>query len=308
MKPADGPFFSVIIPTYNRAALLPRAVASVQAQSYPHWELIIVDDGSTDHTRTLAEAYARQDGRVRYVWQENKGRGGVRNTGIAQAQGQYLCFLDDDDYYLPHHLAVMYHTLQAADSPIDLVRTDGYMERGAHRQVLPAMPAHEAIRFVWLYGASTLFFAFKRTLFAQFQFDPSLVYSEDTSLIIRLLSTGVSLAHTAERTVVQVEHGGRCSNTLVYSEIKQMHRDKVRATTCMLHDLQPLLLKVLSKIELQQRLGLDYLYVANKYFRTGYYARARLCWQRACQLGLQYDTARSILASVWRRFFWPAPK
>ncbi len=94
--------FSIIIPTYNRAVFLPKAIESVLAQTFPDWELIIVDDGSTDNTREVVSQY--KDERITYIYQENAERSAARNKGIVHAKGEYVCFLDSDDYYLENFL------------------------------------------------------------------------------------------------------------------------------------------------------------------------------------------------------------
>ncbi len=102
----DKPFFSIIIPTFNRAHTIRKPINSVIAQTYIDWELIIVDDGSTDNTKEIVDSY--QDPRIRYVWQENQERSEARNHGISLAQGDWMCFQDSDDEYLPEHLEVLY--------------------------------------------------------------------------------------------------------------------------------------------------------------------------------------------------------
>jgi glycosyltransferase involved in cell wall biosynthesis len=97
------PKVSVITPTYNRADMLGQAVQSVLDQDFTDWELIIVDDGSRDNTREVVAGFA--DPRIRYIYQENKGLPAARNTGIRNAQGQYIAFLDSDDLFLSHKLA-----------------------------------------------------------------------------------------------------------------------------------------------------------------------------------------------------------
>ncbi|MBI1826376.1 MAG: glycosyltransferase family 2 protein [Planctomycetes bacterium] len=92
---------SIIIPTYQRAALLPRALNSVAAQTNDDWEAIVVDDGSTDDTKEVVRQFASKTGRIRYVHQPNQGASAARNRGIDAASGEFVAFLDSDDEYLP---------------------------------------------------------------------------------------------------------------------------------------------------------------------------------------------------------------
>ena len=96
------PQVSVIVPTYNRASLLKEALDSVLAQSYRNFELIVVDDGSTDHTRRLLASYGD---RITVLFQPNAGVGAARNLGIQAASGDLIALLDSDDYWLPEKLA-----------------------------------------------------------------------------------------------------------------------------------------------------------------------------------------------------------
>jgi glycosyltransferase involved in cell wall biosynthesis len=96
------PLISVIIPTYNRAGVVEEAVDSVLAQEYNDFELIVVDDGSTDNT---SEALAPYGDDVTVLFQENKGVSAARNRGIAKASGRYIAFLDSDDLWLPGKLS-----------------------------------------------------------------------------------------------------------------------------------------------------------------------------------------------------------
>ena len=102
MTPASAPFrVSVIIPAYNAEAFLSDAVNSVLHQTWRELELIIVNDGSTDATGSLADQFRRQDRRVKLVDKPNGGLSSARNAGIAAASGDAICFLDQDDIYLP---------------------------------------------------------------------------------------------------------------------------------------------------------------------------------------------------------------
>ena len=97
------PLVTVVIPTYNRHDLVVQTIASVLGQTYENFEILVVDDGSTDNTSEVIEAIS--DGRVRYIRRENAGfPAAPRNTGIQQAQGKYIAFLDSDDLWLPEKL------------------------------------------------------------------------------------------------------------------------------------------------------------------------------------------------------------
>lgn len=102
MSIGKSQFVSVIIPCYNHAHFLREAIESVRKQTYPHYEIIVVDDGSTDETSIVAEGYAE----VHCVRQANQGLSAARNRGIRESQGAYLVFLDADDRLLPTALEV----------------------------------------------------------------------------------------------------------------------------------------------------------------------------------------------------------
>lgn len=106
------PFFSVLIPTYNREKIICKAIESVLLQTYENFELIVVDNGSTDRTKDVVEGY--NDSRIRYRWQEGTGGpAGPRNTGINMAQGKYVAFLDSDDWWLPEKLQVCFYRIKS---------------------------------------------------------------------------------------------------------------------------------------------------------------------------------------------------
>jgi glycosyltransferase involved in cell wall biosynthesis len=102
MKQSHPPLVSIMMPAYNAAAYIGQAIESVLAQTYPHWELILVNDGSTDETADIAAAYA--DERIHLIHQENGGEAAARNTALGHMSGDLLAFLDADDLYKPHHL------------------------------------------------------------------------------------------------------------------------------------------------------------------------------------------------------------
>lgn len=101
------PKVSVIVPVYNVRDYLEKCVNSVREQSFPDWELILVNDGSTDGSEEICRRLARADSRIRVLDRTNGGVGAARNAGMDSAQGEYIAFLDSDDSYAPEHLTVL---------------------------------------------------------------------------------------------------------------------------------------------------------------------------------------------------------
>src|SRR5438045_1703530 len=99
------PLITVIIPTYNRAQRVPIAIRSALAQTYPAVEVVVVNDGSTDETAEVLDTFGTQ---IVAVHQANRGLGAARNAGLAQANGDYVLFLDDDDWLTPEAIAKKY--------------------------------------------------------------------------------------------------------------------------------------------------------------------------------------------------------
>lgn len=97
------PTVSIIIPVYNGARFLPEAIDSVFAQTYKDYEIIVIDDGSTDNTKEVLEPYFDK---IKYIYQNNRGVAGAMNAGIRHAHGEYIAFLDQDDIWLPQKLAI----------------------------------------------------------------------------------------------------------------------------------------------------------------------------------------------------------
>lgn len=108
-----GAQVSIVMPCFDAAAHLAQSIASVRAQTLPDWELLFVDDGSTDGSAALADALAREDPRIRVHRQPNRGVCAARNAGLGLARGEYLAFLDADDTWEPDFLAQMLTALAA---------------------------------------------------------------------------------------------------------------------------------------------------------------------------------------------------
>jgi glycosyltransferase involved in cell wall biosynthesis len=187
-----APFFSVVIPVYNRAAALAAAITSVRAQSFQDFEIVVVDDGSQDNPRVVVDRL--DDPRIRFIRQINAGGGAARNTGIDHAQGAFVAFLDSDDLFLPGHLGAMHALL---DGTTDLV---GYarvrVDRGEGRVFLKpprALARSENMAEYLLCDRGftpTSTIVAPREAAAQVRFDEHLRVAEDTDFAIRLSLAG----------------------------------------------------------------------------------------------------------------------
>lgn len=186
------PIFSIVIPTYNRAHLLSETIRSVQAQAFTDWECIIVDDGSSDNTRELVEGFSREDARVRYVWQQNSERSAARNNGIGHAKGQYVCFLDSDDHYLPEHLAQLYNFLATRSFPVAMIIANMEVVEQSHCEAtsLPADIPSNLPAFLFTYPVIPGRVCVHRELLKGCEFDKDIVIVEDAILWMRLSEKG----------------------------------------------------------------------------------------------------------------------
>lgn len=182
------PTVSVIIPTFNRAGRLPNTIESVLAQTYADWELIIVDDESSDGTAGVISAYERRDGRIRGVFQKNTGPAGARNTGVRAARGAFIAFLDDDDEWLPEKLARQVQRFEQQPE-LGFVYARCAVEQGGRTiDVWPTRPFCNTLR--QLFRANfipTLTVMVRRKCFeAVGGFDTTLKISDDYDLWLRL--------------------------------------------------------------------------------------------------------------------------
>ena len=116
---------SIIIPAFNCENYLSEAIKSIQNQSYPHWEIIIIDDGSTDNTPSLIDQIAESDNRIFSFHQKNGRQGAARNNGISHAQGEWIAFLDADDLWPENKLSLQLS--KTLETNVDLSFTDGFI-------------------------------------------------------------------------------------------------------------------------------------------------------------------------------------
>ena len=124
---AGSPLVSIVMPSHNVCAFLAESIRSIQAQTYPYWDLLIIDDASGDNSYEIAQRFQKMDARIKPVrLPTNQGAGFARNIGIKASEGEYICFLDADDIWLPFKLQIQLafmqeHGLQVSYSSYELI-------------------------------------------------------------------------------------------------------------------------------------------------------------------------------------------
>lgn len=176
---------SVIMLTYNRESMVSRAIESVLAQTYRDFEFIIVDNGSTDRSGGIADEYAAKDARVRVIHRPRGNIGLGRNTGLDAAKGEYIAFIDDDDWAEPDWLQFLLSLLREHDADVAIA---GAADRGFDEKLLMS-PKEAIVELMWRKRYNMAFpdKLFRRELFDGNRFPESGMY-DDIALMYRILA------------------------------------------------------------------------------------------------------------------------
>lgn len=212
----DHIFFSIIIPTYNRAAFVVKMVESFQRQSYQHFELVIVDDGSTDNTRAIIEKL--NDERIRYFWKEKGERGSARNFGAKLAKGDYINYFDSDDIAYDNHLETAVEGIKHFKYPM-LIHL-GYEMRNEKNDLIyrhkPIMDnANEKILKVNYINPNPLFVHRNTLNTVSYNCDQKISGTEDWLYHLQLIARYNLFAYDTVVTNCMILHANRSMN--VYS-------------------------------------------------------------------------------------------
>ena len=191
------PFFSVIIPTFNRATLLIRALNSLINQSEKDWEALIIDDGSTDSTFEVSRSYILNNPNIRYQFHQNRGTGLSRNAGLLASCGIYTTFLDSDDEYAIDHLSIRKEIL------LDYPEAD-FLHGGVTVKGNPFVPdknnPKELIHLSKCVIGGT--FVFKRTAALDIGGFGSMRYADDSDFFERVQTAGLTIGETDAATYI----------------------------------------------------------------------------------------------------------
>lgn len=212
------PFFSIIIPTYNRSTTIGPTLRSVIGQSFTSFECIIVDDGSTDADALEAMVTGLMDDRFKVIRQSNGGGGAARNTGIANASGVYIAFLDSDDLFLPQKLQVVYDRIQLSEPEAiySYARVDrGVADRMWIRPDRPVMADESMGEYLFIANqfVQTSTIVIRTDVARAIKFDPSLRKGQDLDFCVRADVAGVRFSMIEEPLIIwtDISEVGRTS-------------------------------------------------------------------------------------------------
>jgi len=231
------PEFSIICPVYNREHLIQNAIQSVLNQIFIDWELIVVDDGSTDNSKFIVEKYLT-DIRIKYFYQHNQGPSIARNFGIQKAKGNFICFLDSDDLYFENHLNVFNDAIYASFYKDEIlcskwtINNKGKSKRFKNLNLETSLYSN-IIDLVLHNDISINNLCFPIGVFNKHKFEGKYKFFEDTHLLVRiLLNTNFIVLNNV--TVSINNHSQRGTYT-IYNEKNTI--DKIENNISAIKDL-----------------------------------------------------------------------
>lgn len=188
------PLVSVILPTYNRADFISEAIESVLNQTYPHFELIIIDDGSTDDSISTISQYAIKDNRIRvYALKKNRGVSVARNTGLSVARGKYIAFMDSDDTAYPHWLKTAVHFMEKnPQATIGFTNARFYNWTGIHTKTKTPFPFFSPLYRLAIYSMAHIGSIIRHDFIKEhnIRYNPAYVSAEDWDFYVQIMMKG----------------------------------------------------------------------------------------------------------------------
>lgn len=280
------PLVSVVIPTYNRAKLIPRAIASVLRQTLQNFEIIIVDDASQDDTESVVKSLT--DSRIKYLkHQTNLNGSAARNTGIKAAQGEYLALLDSDDEWLPNHLATKINYLQNNSCQGVFGSYYIYYSDDLIREINCQSPPKDYTLAEYILSGKgdtrTSTFVFQTATIKEIMFDENLAKHQDWDLAIRFAKVYKFGCETTNTVMAHYDRQQSISSSMNHTASRlflQRYRAELSDRTLARFYLIMLALRTL-KSEGRNQQYREYLTLANSYSQKGAYLKlANWCLDR----------------------------
>ena len=224
----ENQLISIIVPVYNVEEYLKQCLDSILDQTYRNWELILVNDGSTDSSGLICQEYAEKDARIRYYEKENGGLSDARNYGIEQAQGEYLTFVDSDDFLDASHLNVLYNALVNNDVDISIANYTNYQTSTAtfylhtfgdyYEKIYTSEELIDDLSFLERndLSFSTIWGSlYKKSVFSFLRF-PKGVIGEDVALIYKMYTQVDKIVYVHKDTYIYRENDSGISKSKIY--------------------------------------------------------------------------------------------
>lgn len=224
----ENQLISIIVPVYNVEEYLKQCLDSILEQTFSDYEVILVNDGSTDNSGLICQEYAEKDSRIRYFEKENGGLSDARNYGIEQAQGEYLTFVDSDDFLDKMHLNVLYTALVSNNVDISIVNYANYQTSNAtfylhtfgeyyeknysSEELLDNLAILERndLSFSTIWGK-----LYKRSVFSFLRF-PKGVIGEDVALIYKIYTQVDKIVYAHKDTYIYRENDSGITKSKIY--------------------------------------------------------------------------------------------
>ncbi len=224
----ENQLISVIVPVYNVEEYLKQCLDSILEQTFSNYEVILINDGSTDSSGLICQEYAEKDSRIRYFEKENGGLSDARNYGIEQAQGEYLTFVDSDDFLDKMHLNVLYTALVSNNVDISIVNYANYQTSNAtfylhtfgeyyeknysSEELLDNLAILERndLSFSTIWGK-----LYKRSVFSFLRF-PKGVIGEDVALIYKIYTQVDKIVYAHKDTYIYRENDSGITKSKIY--------------------------------------------------------------------------------------------
>lgn len=201
------PFFSIVIPVYNRQETIERAVLSCLNQDFNDFEIIIVNDKSTDRTEEVILSIS--DARIKYICNEvNSERCISRNIGINEAKGDFICFLDSDDYFLNNHLSSFHNKIQELNIQTAFLFSNNFIENEENereKKIDPLIQGHNVFEYLLKYTPNPARVCVSKDILSNFNFDERIPGLEDLDLWLRI-ATKYQIIKLPEYTSVYYVH------------------------------------------------------------------------------------------------------
>lgn len=255
--------FSVIIPLYNRERTIRKAIESVLNQSCQDFELIIVDDCSTDNSAQIVQSFMLSDSRIKYIKNEtNQERCISRNNGIQLATGKYICFLDSDDYHLPNHLETFYKRIQLEQFPKGFFFSSSWNETEdgiRSERTCPPVRNLNMYHYFLNYTVNPQRWCVENTVAKTILFDHQIVICEDLDFSLRIVEKGYPIFQILDRTTVYVA----AVDSFTHGDSNKWEKELFYLKRIF---SKPSLKKCLPRKDVNRLYSICYYFLAQKYF------------------------------------------